>query len=120
MDPAEALELRRAGITAPVLALIAIGEPAAAIEAGVDVTAGSAAFVATIAAAAGRAGKPARLHLEADTGLRPTWAVEAFEDLEEDVRQSRARITASPFVPHKHAIRGFVFDLATGKLNEVS
>ena len=53
------------------------------------------------------------------TGMKPTWAVEAFEDLEEDVRQSKARIATSPFIPHKHAIRGFVFDLATGKLNEV-
>ena len=68
-DPAEGLELRRAGITAPVLALMAIGEPAAAIEAGIDVTAGSAAFAAKIAAAADRAGSPARLHLKADTGL---------------------------------------------------
>ena len=68
-DPAEGLELRRAGITAPVLALMAIGEPAAAIKAGIDVTAGSAAFAAKIAAAADRAGSPARLHLKADTGL---------------------------------------------------
>jgi carbonic anhydrase len=54
-----------------------------------------------------------------DTGIKPTWAAEAFDDLEEDVRQSKARITASPFIPHKEAIRGFVFDVATGKLNEV-
>jgi len=69
VDAAEGLELRRAGITAPVLALMAIGEPAAAIEADIDVTAGSAAFAAKIAAAADRTGRPARLHLEADTGL---------------------------------------------------
>jgi alanine racemase len=68
-DLAEGLALRRAGITAPVVALMAIGEPAEAIAAGIDVTAGSAAFAAEIAAAAGRAGVPARLHLEADTGL---------------------------------------------------
>ena len=57
--------------------------------------------------------------IQDDTGIKPTWAAEAFNDLEEDVRQSKARITASPFIPHKDAIRGFVFDVATGKLNEV-
>jgi carbonic anhydrase len=54
-----------------------------------------------------------------DTGIKPPWSAEAFPDLDEDVRQSVARIKASPFVPHKDAIRGFVFDVATGKLNEV-
>ncbi|MGI5126280.1 beta-class carbonic anhydrase [Pseudonocardia sp. CA-107938] len=54
-----------------------------------------------------------------DTGLRPAWAAEAFPDADEDVRQSIARIKANPFVPHKESIRGFVFDVATGKLNEV-
>jgi carbonic anhydrase len=54
-----------------------------------------------------------------DTGIKPEWAAEAFPDLEEDVRQSIARIKANPFVPRKDAIRGFVFDVATGKLNEV-
>jgi carbonic anhydrase len=54
-----------------------------------------------------------------DTGIKPEWAAEAFPDLEEDIRQSIARIKANPFVPHKDAIRGFVFDVATGKLNEV-
>ena len=58
--------------------------------------------------------------IQDDTGLKPHWAAEAFPDLEEDVRQSMARIKASPFVPHKDAIRGFVFDVATGKLNEVN
>jgi carbonic anhydrase len=58
--------------------------------------------------------------IEDDTGLRPPWAVEAFTDVEEDVRQSRARILASPYIPHKDDIRGFVFDVATGKLNEVT
>ncbi|HXW87453.1 MAG TPA: carbonic anhydrase [Streptosporangiaceae bacterium] len=57
--------------------------------------------------------------IQDDTGIKPAWAVEAFTDLEEDVRQSKARIAASPFVPHKDSIRGFVFDVATGKLNEV-
>ncbi len=54
-----------------------------------------------------------------ETGIKPEWAAEAFTDLDEDVRQSIARIKASPFIPHKDAVRGFVFDVATGKLNEV-
>ena len=58
--------------------------------------------------------------IQIDTGLRPPWAVEAFTDVEEDVRQSRARILASPYIPYKDDIRGFVFDVATGKLNEVT
>ena len=56
----------------------------------------------------------------ADTGLRPSFALEAFGDLDEDVRQSMARIQANPFVPVKDQIRGFVYDCATGRLNEVS
>ncbi|MGH3250217.1 MAG: beta-class carbonic anhydrase [Trebonia sp.] len=55
-----------------------------------------------------------------ETGIKPQWAAEAFTDLDEDVRQSIARIKASPFIPHQEAVRGFVFDVATGKLNEVS
>jgi carbonic anhydrase len=58
--------------------------------------------------------------IQDETGIKPTWAAEAFGDLDEDVRQSIARIKASQFVPHKDAIRGFVFDVATGRLNEVS
>ena len=58
--------------------------------------------------------------IQDETGIKPEWAAEAFPDLDEDVRQSIARIKASPFIPHKDAIRGFVFDVATGKLNEVS
>jgi carbonic anhydrase len=58
--------------------------------------------------------------IQADTGIKPPWAAEAFTDLETDVRQSVARIKASPFVPHTGAVRGFVFDVATGKLNEVT
>jgi len=58
--------------------------------------------------------------IQDDTGIKPAWSAEAFTDLDEDVRQSMARIAASPFVPHKDAIRGFVFDVETGKLNEVS
>ena len=56
----------------------------------------------------------------ADTGLRPAFAMEAFGNLEGDVRQSIARIKASPFVPVKDQIRGFVYDCATGLLNELS
>jgi carbonic anhydrase len=58
--------------------------------------------------------------IQADTGIKPPWAAEAFGDLDGDVRQSIARIKASPFVPYTDALRGFVFDVATGKLNEVS
>jgi carbonic anhydrase len=58
--------------------------------------------------------------IQAETGIKPAWSAEAFGDLDEDVRQSIARIHASPFIPHKAAVRGFVFDVATGKLNEVS
>ena len=58
--------------------------------------------------------------VEAETGIRPPWAVESFGDAEQDVRQSIARLLASPFIPHKDAIRGFVFDVDTGKLNEVA
>jgi len=57
--------------------------------------------------------------IQDDTGIKPAWGAEAFPDLGEDVRQSVARIKASPFVPHTDSIRGFVFDVATGRLNEV-
>jgi carbonic anhydrase len=54
-----------------------------------------------------------------ETGIKPEWAVEAFSDLDADVRQSIARIKGSPFIPHTDQVRGFVFDVATGKLREV-
>ncbi len=57
--------------------------------------------------------------IQAETGIRPAWAAEAFADLEGDVRQSIRRITTSPFIPHRDAVRGFVFDVATGRLAEV-
>lgn len=57
--------------------------------------------------------------VEADTGIRPPWAVEAFADAAADVRQSIGRLKASPFVPHKDSIRGFVFGVDTGRLSEV-
>jgi carbonic anhydrase len=56
----------------------------------------------------------------ADTGIRPPFALEAFPEAEEDVRQSMARIQASPFVPHKDAVRGFVYEVEKGTLREVS
>jgi len=58
--------------------------------------------------------------IQKETGIKPEWAAEAFPDLDDDVRQSIARIKASPFIPHKDAVRGFVFDVATGKLREVA
>jgi carbonic anhydrase len=60
-----------------------------------------------------------RASIEQDTGIRPAWAAEAFPDLDADVRQSIARIQASPFVPHKESVRGFVYDVKSGRLNEV-
>ena len=57
--------------------------------------------------------------ITAETGLRPPFAFEAFADVGEDVRQSIRRIQASPFIPHKEDVRGFIYDCATGKLNEV-
>ena len=57
--------------------------------------------------------------IEADTGLRPAFALEAFRSLEQDVRQSIARIQANPFIPNKDLVRGFIYDCATGRLNEV-
>ena len=57
--------------------------------------------------------------IQDETGIRPAWAAESFTDLDEDVRQSIARIKGSPFIPRKDSIRGFIFDVATGKLNEV-
>jgi len=58
--------------------------------------------------------------IQEDTGIKPEWAAEAFADLDEDVRQSIARIKASPFVPNKDSVRGFVYEVETGKLREVS
>lgn len=52
--------------------------------------------------------------------MKPEWAAEAFDDLDEDVRRSIARIKGSRFIPHTDQVRGFVFDVATGQLREVS
>ena len=61
-----------------------------------------------------------RRGVQEETGIKPAWAAEAFDDLDEDVRQSIARIQASPFIPRKDSVRGFVYDVATGRLREVS
>ena len=57
--------------------------------------------------------------IQDETGIKPEWAAEAFSDLEVDVKQSIARIKQSPFIPHTDSVRGFIFDVATGLLNEV-
>jgi carbonic anhydrase len=57
--------------------------------------------------------------VEEDVGVRPEWALEAFTDLDENVRRSVAAIKSSPFIPHKDSVRGFVFDVRTGELREV-
>jgi carbonic anhydrase len=57
--------------------------------------------------------------LQQDTGIRPAWSVECFDDVDDDVRQSVARIKASPFIPHKDSVRGFVYDVHDGSLREV-
>jgi carbonic anhydrase len=58
--------------------------------------------------------------IQEDTGIRPQWAAESFSDLEGDLSQSVARIKASPFIPKKDAIRGFVYEVESGRLREVS
>ena len=61
-----------------------------------------------------------KAQIEADTGLRPPFALEAFADPAEDIRQSVRRIKSSPFVPHRDKVRGFVYDVASGRLHEVT
>jgi carbonic anhydrase len=61
-----------------------------------------------------------RSSIEDETGIRPGFAFDAFSDLEKDVRSSVGRIRASPFIPKKDKIRGFVFDVTSGRLNEVA
>ena len=61
-----------------------------------------------------------RRQIQDETGMKPTWAAEAFDDLEEDVRQSIARIKASPFIPRKNKVRGFVYEVETGRVREVA
>ena len=61
-----------------------------------------------------------RRSIQEDVGIEPEWSAETFVDLEEDVRQSIERIKANPFIPRKDSVRGFVFDVTTGKLSEVT
>ena len=58
--------------------------------------------------------------IQEDTGIKPEWAAEAFGDLDEDVRQSIARIQASPFIPHRDRVRGFVYEVENGRLREIT
>ena len=57
--------------------------------------------------------------LEEETGSKPDWSAEAFSDLDEDVRESVARIKDSPFIPKKDSVRGFVYEVESGRLREV-
>jgi len=57
--------------------------------------------------------------IESEVGIRPPFALEAFSDLEADVKQSIGRIQASPFIPNKSSVRGFIYDVKSGRLNEV-
>jgi carbonic anhydrase len=61
-----------------------------------------------------------RHQIEEETGVRPEWAAEAFDELDRDVRQNIARIKASPFISHKDSVRGFVYDVTNGHLREVT
>lgn len=61
-----------------------------------------------------------RQAIASETGVKPTWASESFTDLDADLRQNIARIHAEPAIPHKHSVRGFVYDVATGALREVT
>lgn len=61
-----------------------------------------------------------RTELENEVGQRPTWSVESFTDVDQDVRQSMARIRTSPFLTHTDDVRGFVFDVHTGQLREIT
>jgi carbonic anhydrase len=58
--------------------------------------------------------------IQDEVGIKPTWSAESFGDLDEGVRQSVARIRTSPFIPRKDSIRGFVYEVETGRLREVS
>ena len=58
--------------------------------------------------------------IQDDVGIKPHFPMESFTDVESDVRQSIARIQASPFIPHKYSVRGFVYEVETGRLREVA
>jgi len=57
--------------------------------------------------------------IQDEVGVKPHFSLESFSDLEEDVRQSIRRIQASPFIPHKDSVRGFIYEVETGRLREV-
>ena len=61
-----------------------------------------------------------RAQIHEEVGMKPHFSMESFSDLEEDVRQSIARIQHSPFIPHKDAVRGFIYEVETGRLHEVN
>jgi carbonic anhydrase len=61
-----------------------------------------------------------KAQIHEDVGLKPHFSMESFSDLEEDVRQSMARIQASPFISHKESVRGFIYEVETGRLREVN
>jgi carbonic anhydrase len=61
-----------------------------------------------------------RRSIEAETGVKPDWDALAFNDLDGDVRRSIARISESPFIPRTNSVRGFVYDVETGRLREVT
>ena len=61
-----------------------------------------------------------KARIQEDVGMKPHFALESFTDLEEDVRQSIARIRNSPFIPNKDSVRGFVYEVETGRLREVN
>lgn len=60
-----------------------------------------------------------RHELEMEVGQRPPWAVEAFKNVDQDVRQSMQRVRTSPYLPHTDDVRGFVFDVRSGRLREI-
>src|SRR3954470_9462886 len=61
-----------------------------------------------------------RADIQQDTGIKPPWSPESFSDLDDDVRSSIGRVKASPFIPNKNSVRGFVYDVHTGRLREVT
>jgi carbonic anhydrase len=61
-----------------------------------------------------------KAQIQEEAGIKPHFSLESFSDLEEDVRQSIRRIQASPFVPHKESVRGFIYEVETGRLREIS
>lgn len=61
-----------------------------------------------------------RAELQAETGMAPTWATEAFQDVDADVRNSINRVLTSPFIPHRDKVRGFVYEVESGHLREIA